>query len=538
MAAPKFAETHNLVAFSSTMASAIICLATNQKINFFKYIFNNIVKNLEGGVKFIMYPRFVQVFLDKQVEGMSKHKGIYVTPSLTKKVFANMKKPGKDFSGRVTPLFQTMIVQAPEEVGEGKGTEIPQSSGPIEPIPDDVANKDEPTHSNDALLSGEDRLKLNELMEIYTNLQKKVLDLETLKTAQAHEITSLKQRVKKLEKKKKSRTPGLKRLSKVGKSARVVSSKVEGLGDQEDASKQERKRADIDANVEVTLIDETHGRNDEDLMFDTGVLDEQEVEDEKTLIEIKAAKPKAITTTATITKTVVTRAKAKGVIVQEPSEFTTTTSPSQSSQLPQAKDKGKAKMVALNLQAQLEAELEEEERLARQKEEEANIALIKLWDNTQAMIEADFQMAQQLHAEEQEQLSIEEKSRLFVELLEKRKKHFAKIRAREKRNKPPTQAQQRKLYCNYLKNMEGYTLKQLKGFKFEVIKDVFDKAFKRVNTFIDYKIELMEESSKRDEAETKGSSKRAGEELESENLKKQKLDKNVESEVDDDPEEA
>ncbi|GKA74336.1 hypothetical protein Tco_0780638 [Tanacetum coccineum] len=94
-------------------------------------------------------------------------------------------------------------------------------------------------------------------------------------------------------------------------------------------------------------------------------------------------------------------------------------------------------------------------------------------------------MAQQLQAEEQEQLSIKEKSKLFVQILEARKKHFAELRAREKRNKPPTQAQQRKLYCNYLKNMEGYTLKQLKGLKFKVIKDMFDKAFKRVNTFID-----------------------------------------------------
>ncbi|GKF40401.1 hypothetical protein Tco_0120462 [Tanacetum coccineum] len=58
----------------------------------------------------------------------------------------------------------------------------------------------------------------------------------------------------------------------------------------------------------------------------------------QTLIEIKAAKPKAITTA-------VIRPKARGVIVQEPSEFTTTTSPSQPSQLPQAKDKGKAKLV-------------------------------------------------------------------------------------------------------------------------------------------------------------------------------------------------
>ncbi|GJW46750.1 putative ribonuclease H-like domain-containing protein, partial [Tanacetum coccineum] len=99
--------------FSSTMTSAVICLATNKKFNSSKYIFNNMVNNLEGGVKFLTYLRFVQVFLDKQVEGMTKHKEIYVTPSHTKKVFANMKRGGKGFSGRVTPLFQTMMVQAP-----------------------------------------------------------------------------------------------------------------------------------------------------------------------------------------------------------------------------------------------------------------------------------------------------------------------------------------------------------------------------------------------------------------------------------------
>ncbi|GJY83307.1 hypothetical protein Tco_0496683, partial [Tanacetum coccineum] len=65
---------------------------------------------------------FVQVFLDKQAEGMSKHKGIYVTPSNTKKVFANIKRQGKDFFGTVIPLFPTMMVQAQQE---GKGSAMP-----------------------------------------------------------------------------------------------------------------------------------------------------------------------------------------------------------------------------------------------------------------------------------------------------------------------------------------------------------------------------------------------------------------------------
>ncbi|GJU32718.1 hypothetical protein Tco_1176307 [Tanacetum coccineum] len=161
--------------FSSTMASAIICLATNQKFNFSKYIFESMVKNLENvSGKFLMYPRFVQVFLEKQLEGMSNHKRIYVTPSHTKKIFRNMRRVGKGFSGRETPLFPTMMVQAQEEMGEGsanptdphhtptiiqpstsqpqkkqkprkpkrKDTEVPQPSGPIDNVADEAVYKD------------------------------------------------------------------------------------------------------------------------------------------------------------------------------------------------------------------------------------------------------------------------------------------------------------------------------------------------------------------------------------------------------------
>nr|GFD06585.1 hypothetical protein [Tanacetum cinerariifolium] len=55
--------------------------------------------------------------------------------------------------------------------------------------------------------------------------------------------------------------------------------------------------------------------------------------------------------------------------------------------------------VARNLEAQLQAELEEEERLARQKEEEANIALVAEWDDVQAMMDADHELAESLQAE-------------------------------------------------------------------------------------------------------------------------------------------
>ncbi|GKA26409.1 putative ribonuclease H-like domain-containing protein [Tanacetum coccineum] len=156
----------------------------------------------------------IELFLDKQVGDMSTHDKIYVTPSHTKKVFGNRKRVEKGFSGDVTPLFPTMMVQAHKEMGEG-------STNP-KPIADEATNEEDvPTHSNDPLLSGKDRLKLEELMAMCTNLQNRFLDLEHTKTTQELEIKSLKRRVKKLEKKKRSRTHKLKRLYKVGLSAKV-----------------------------------------------------------------------------------------------------------------------------------------------------------------------------------------------------------------------------------------------------------------------------------------------------------------------------
>ncbi|GJW02774.1 hypothetical protein Tco_1561630 [Tanacetum coccineum] len=209
-------------------------------------------------------------------------------------------------------------------------TQDSQPGGPTEPMADETENVESvPTHSNDPLLSGKDRLKLNELMELCTNLSQRVLDLENIKTSQAAEIAKLKERVKKLKMRNKSRTSRLKRLRKVGRTARIESSEDECFGDQEDASKQGRKITNIDADEEevevekvVSIVEVTTAS------ATTTTVDELTLA--QTLIEIKVAKPKAVTTAATKTTTAVTRPKARGVVVQEPSEFTTTTSqPSQ-----------------------------------------------------------------------------------------------------------------------------------------------------------------------------------------------------------------
>ncbi|GKA02843.1 hypothetical protein Tco_0675624 [Tanacetum coccineum] len=98
-----------------------------------KYIFESMVKNLDNARKFLMYPRFVQVFLDKQVEGMQSHKRIYDAPSHTKKIFGNIKRVGKCFSRRETPLFPTMVVQNQAEMGEGSAIPTDSHHTPIQP---------------------------------------------------------------------------------------------------------------------------------------------------------------------------------------------------------------------------------------------------------------------------------------------------------------------------------------------------------------------------------------------------------------------
>ncbi|GJR39643.1 hypothetical protein Tco_1215327 [Tanacetum coccineum] len=107
-----------------------------------------------------------------------------------------------------------------------------------------------------------------------------------------------------------------------------------------------------------------------------------------------------------------------------------------------------------------------------------------------------------------------------MEFMEKRRKFFAAKKAEEKRNKPPTKAQQRNIMCTYLKNMEGYKMKDLKHFNFGTIKEKFDKAFKRVNTFKDFRPELV----KGNKGKGEGSKKRAGDELMKEQAKKQNVD--------------
>ncbi|GJU54938.1 hypothetical protein Tco_1228652 [Tanacetum coccineum] len=173
----------------------------------------------------------------------------------------------------------------------------------------------------------------------------------------------------------------------------------------------------------------------------------------------------------------------------------------------------------------------------KEKGEEPYTALIESWDNIQAMMEVDFELAQRLQTEEQGEITIEERSRLFVELMNKRKKHFSMLKVEEKRRKSPTKAHKKNLMSTYLKNMGGYKHNQLKSKSYEEIQKLFDNEMRRVNTFIPMdseeskKAESSEEKAKGSRKKMLGK-KREGKEKQQKSSKRQEEIKNEDIAID------
>ncbi|GJX65112.1 hypothetical protein Tco_0299455 [Tanacetum coccineum] len=117
--------------FSSNIATAIICLATNRTFNFSKMIFEGMVKNLDSRSKFLMYPRFIQILLNKHQRLLLPHKRTYVAQTLTQKLFSNRRRVSKGYTGVNIPLFSSMLVQGPIQQGEGSTVLVESHHIPI-----------------------------------------------------------------------------------------------------------------------------------------------------------------------------------------------------------------------------------------------------------------------------------------------------------------------------------------------------------------------------------------------------------------------
>ncbi|GJT78110.1 hypothetical protein Tco_1044835 [Tanacetum coccineum] len=178
--------------FSSNIATAIICLATTRTFNFSKFIFDAMVKNLDNPHKFLMYPRFIQICLNKQRRLLQPHTRTYSTHVLTQKVFSNMKRVTKGYSGEDIPLFASMITAS--ETSPSRITSSPSLSpqhtpftAPFTSQPSNIHTTpvteeaaymphESPLQSVHSLRRGEGSLSLHELTILCTKFSNKVGD--------------------------------------------------------------------------------------------------------------------------------------------------------------------------------------------------------------------------------------------------------------------------------------------------------------------------------------------------------------------------
>nr|GFA06107.1 uncharacterized mitochondrial protein AtMg00810-like [Tanacetum cinerariifolium] len=156
-----------------------------------------------------------------QVGDLSSHTTKYSSPALIQKVFANMRRVGKGCSRVETPLFERMIVahQVGVDVDKVNVDDVPaagiadkvQPTPPPSSIAQPPSPQQQPQSSQDAGISMD---LLQNLLDTCTTLTRRVEYLEQDKIAQALEITKLKQRVKKLERRNKLKASNLRRLKK------------------------------------------------------------------------------------------------------------------------------------------------------------------------------------------------------------------------------------------------------------------------------------------------------------------------------------
>nr|GEX09780.1 hypothetical protein [Tanacetum cinerariifolium] len=163
------------------------------------------------------------------------HSTKYISPALTQKVFANMRRVGKGCSGVETPLFAgTLIAREPENQGnakaEGDEEEQAQPQGAYFPLS-----------------------LLQEELDACTALARHVEHLEHDKVAQDLEILKLKSRVKKLERANKVKFVKLRRLRKVGTSQRIESSADTIM---KDVSNQGRMTEESDKDEAAKVVNE------------------------------------------------------------------------------------------------------------------------------------------------------------------------------------------------------------------------------------------------------------------------------------------
>nr|GEV16150.1 hypothetical protein [Tanacetum cinerariifolium] len=418
-----------------------------------------------------------------QVGNLSSHSIKYSSPALTQKVFANMRRVGKGFLGVDTPLFEGMIVaqQVDKSAAEVNVDDVPAAgvadegaanvnadvvlTAADEPIissltpttPPLPPSQDVPSTSQDAEISMD---LLHNLLDTCTTLYRRVKNLKQDKIAQALEITKLKQRVKKLERRNK-----LKDVADIEKKI-AVDAEIK-----ESADVQGRQ---AESQAQIYQIDPEHA--DKVLSMQDDEVEPAELQEvlevvstTKLIAEVVTAASATITAAApsltiatapTLTTAPSATRRRKGVVIRDPEETATQSTIIHSEA--KSKDKGKGILVEEPKPLKKQAQIEPNEAYTRELEAELNKTIN--WDD------------------------------VIDQVQRKEKEDNAVMRYQALKWKPQTEAQARK---NMMRNMAGFKMDYFKGMKYDDIHLIFEKYFNSNVAFLKKTKEQMEEEDNR-----------------------------------------
>ncbi|GKA42074.1 hypothetical protein Tco_0734734 [Tanacetum coccineum] len=436
-------------------------------LTFNKALFSPQWRHLDAKKKFVMYPRFISIFLDKQLVNVPVPLDHFPVNALTSKVFSFMVKKGKHFSGKVTPLFASMLVQSTED--EGATSERPSEPQPtpspphpseanVEPQSDPSPRPSPTPHIPDSILevsggnqggqSSSDRsLSGTEggmTLQSIKKLKKQAKPVISHHRAWMKSI-SLKQRLAG-KKSLKSNWMQKESVSKQGrKSAKAEPSvhkdllfdeldddeidnmdtkDAQDMGRSRDVVNKEKENDDAEVSTEDVLstaqqkvstdkekvsTDSTKVSTDGSKVSTDKEKDSTDRTDEGTDDQTEGRR--ATQTTQTSTSTMFGDDETIAQIIIDIKAFPKI----------DPKDKGKKK---IEEEDESKTKFDEEERKRLAKEEATNDALIRNYDDIKARIEADRLPSERLQEEEREQFTVEERAKILHDTIAAQRKNF------------------------------------------------------------------------------------------------------------------
>ncbi|GJR44238.1 hypothetical protein Tco_1312341 [Tanacetum coccineum] len=520
--------------------------------------------HLDAKIKIVNEPpRFISIFLDKQLANVSVPLDHFPVNTLTSKVFSFMVKKGKHFSGKVTPLFATMLVQPTQDEGASshrpfEAQPTPSSclplvkTSPTPIIPDSIPETSGENlgghSSSDKSLSGnegdmtlqshgpkkcliEQRFPRQELLKrnhrvhkgpVYPNrweegakgmrggqenegrrdkrLMRIDLALKIVHSTDKELVSTTRRSLVRQEKVSTGQTNSLYSTAK----RRLQRESFEST-DRQRKGTEDQTKEEIAAQATQTHTSTVFGDDETIAKVLLNMSQAKAISREKEKgVELKdieeADRPRPTSTRSLLTLKPLPKIDPKDKGKKKIEEEMTPES--ESDVFPQAEKKFKQLESDEELARKIQEEWEgEEERKRIAEEKAANEALIRNFDDIKARIEADRLLAEKLQEQEREQFTIEERAKFLHDTIAAQRKFLAQQRSEAIRNKPPTKNQLRNQMMTYLKHVGNYKHAELKIKKFEEVQALYRKIKSEV--IKEESKEEVQEESKEEESTRK-----------------------------------